>query len=529
MPQTREHLAILDLLDVPGGVVVVTKADLVEDAYVDLVEAELEETLAGSRLAGAPVVRVSSVTREGLDRLLAVLDAALDATPPKRDLGRPRVPIDRAFAVQGFGVVVTGTLVDGALTVGDEVELQPGEVKARVRGLQRHRTRVNRLQPGTRAAVNLSGIRLEDVRRGMVLAKPGSIPAVHAVDVRLRGTRLLSHPLQHDAGVTFLSATAESEAKLRILDRDALEAGAEAWAQLVLQDPVAVAEGDHCVVRTSNETVAGGRIVAVNPRRHRRNHRPTLEALELRLRGTPADRLFDLLLAAPQPRSSVAAVLGLDESAGLEAVAELVRRGVVVERGGLLVAAAWLDGAVGRLLGVLEEYLADHPLRPAVSREHVRTALRYAPAVFDAVVAEAVDRSVVADQGVGLSPAGYSVRLTQRQEETVARFLVSLKDGRYSPPTDALPEAPLLAYLATAGLVEDTGAGVVFDRHVFDEMFQATKAHLDAHGAITLAEVRDLFGTSRKYAQAFLEHLDNLKVTRRVGDTRVLRAAGGPG
>jgi len=531
MPQTREHLAILDLLDVPGGVVVITKADLVEPAYVDLVEAELEETLAGSRLAGAPVVRVSSVTREGLERLLEVLDAALDATPPKRDIGRPRLPIDRAFAVQGFGVVVTGTLVDGTLAVGEEVELQPGELRARVRGLQRHRTRVNRLQPGTRAAVNLSGIRLEDVRRGMVLARPGTVPAVRSVDVRLRGTRLITHPLQHDAGVTFLSATAESEAKLRLLDTPALEPGAEAWAQLVLDEPVAVAEGDHCIVRTSNETAAGGRIVAVNPRRHRRNHAPTLEALELRLRGAPADRLLDLLLTAPVPRNGAAEALGggIDATGAGEAVAQLAQRHEVVERAGLLLATRWVDGAVGRLVGALEEYLADHPLRPAAPREHARTALRYAPVVFDVVVAESVARGAVDDLRAGLAPKGYRVRLTPRQEEAVARFLSGLRGGRYSPPTDALPDAALLAYLSGAGLVEDTGAGVVFDREVFEEMLEKTRAHLQERGSITLAEARDLFDTSRKYAQAFLEHLDDLRVTRRTGDTRVLRGPGGPG
>ena len=152
MPQTREHLAILDLLDVPAGIVVITKSDLVEADYLDLVEADLEDTLAGTRLQSAPIVRVSATTGAGLDDLLRAIDAALEKTPAKRDLGRPRLPIDRAFSIQGFGVVVTGTLLDGALEVGQEVELQPGRIRARIRGLQRHKTKVARLEPGTRAA-----------------------------------------------------------------------------------------------------------------------------------------------------------------------------------------------------------------------------------------------------------------------------------------------------------------------------------------------------------------------------------------
>src|SRR3990172_5972168 len=209
MPQTREHLAILDLLDVPAVVVVITKCDLVEAEYADLVEAELEDVLAGSRLEGAPRVRVSATAGDGLDELLRVLDAALKTTPAKRDLGRPRLPVDRAFTIQGFGTVVTGTLVDGSFAVGQEVELQPGGLRARIRGLQRHRTKVDRLEPGTRAAVNLNGIHVEDIRRGMVLALPGSVTPARVLDVRLRGTPMLAHPPAHGAGVTVLSATAE--------------------------------------------------------------------------------------------------------------------------------------------------------------------------------------------------------------------------------------------------------------------------------------------------------------------------------
>ena len=273
MPQTREHLAILDLLDVPAGVVAITKCDLAEEEYVDLVEEEVAETLLGSRLEGAPIVRTSATTGEGLDDLVATLDTALDTTPAKRDLGRPRLPIDRAFTIQGFGAVVTGTLLDGSLEVGQEIEVQPGGLRGRIRGLQRHGGKVERLAPGTRAAVNVSGIRTEQLRRGMVLAARDVLKPAYALDVRLKATDILTHPLAHDAGVTFLSATAESEAKVRFLDRDELAPAETGWAQLVLETPVAVLPHDSCIVRTSNETVAGGPIAAVNPRRHRRNQK----------------------------------------------------------------------------------------------------------------------------------------------------------------------------------------------------------------------------------------------------------------
>ncbi|MGI8927425.1 MAG: selenocysteine-specific translation elongation factor [Tepidiformaceae bacterium] len=527
MPQTREHLAILDLLDVPSGIAVITKTDLVEADYVDLVQAELEETLAGSRLAGAPIVRVSASSGNGLVGLLAALDEQLDRTPPKRDLGRPRLPIDRAFTMQGFGVVVTGTLLDGALETGQEVELAPGRARARVRGLQRHRTKVGRLEPGTRAAVNLSGIRAEDVRRGMVLARPGALPPVHAVDVRLRATRMLSHPLAHGAGVTFLSATTESEAKLRLLDRMELLPGEEGWAQLILQTPVAVSRGDHCVVRTPNDTVAGGVIVAVNPRRHRRNHLPTLEALERQRAGSPEERLLDLLLRGPRPRAGVAAELSLEPAVAAAAMDAAIVGGAALDISGRLFSGVWLESAVGRVAAAAEEFLAANPLRPAAPREHVRASVNLDGATFDAVIGHAVSAGRLETRGAALAPPGHAPSLSARQQAEAEAFLAALAGAGASPPTDNLPEPALLAYLAGQGLVEDTGAGVVFDAAVYAGLAARIVAHIEANGSISLGEVRDLFGTSRKYAQALLEHLDACHVTRRVGDARVLRAPAG--
>lgn len=523
MPQTREHLAILDLLDVPAGIVVITRTDLVEREYADLVEAELEEVLAGSRLQGAPMVRVCAPSGEGIEELKRAIDRALDVTPPKRDLGRPRLPIDRAFTIQGFGVVVTGTLVDGSLAVGQEVELQPGGVRARVRGLQRHRAKVDRLEPGTRAAVNLSGIRVEDVRRGMVLALPGSVVPARVLDVRLRATPMLGHPLAHDAGVTVLSATAESQARLRLLDRDALLAGEEAWAQLVLDDPIPALARDHCVVRTPNDTVAGGVIVAVNARRHRRNHPPTLEALARLLEGAPEDRILDVLLSGPATPAEVSRRSALEPAAVEAAVNALLRSGDILMTGERAVAAAWLNSQQAALRAAVNSYLESNPLRLAAPREHVRSALRLDAGAFDLVVTHAVARGALAEAGAGLAPPGYAPALTPGQQREVDTFLSALRTGGFSPPTDRLPSPPLLAFLAESGRVVDTGAGVVFDAVVFQEMVERTRAHIAANGSITLAEVRDLFGTSRKYAQAFLEHLDSLHITRRSGDVRTLR------
>ena len=522
-PQTREHLAILDLLEVPSGLVVITKCDLVEPGYVDLVEEELAGTLDGSRLAGAPVLRVSATTGEGLEDLKLRIDSLLDAAPAKRDLGRGRLSIDRAFTIQGFGAVVTGTLIDGALEVGREVELLPQGRKARIRGLQRHRTKVERLGPGTRAAVNLSGVRTEDIHRGMCLAVPGAATVVTSLAVRLAASRILSHPLAHDAEVTVLCATAESQAKVRLLDAETLSRGEECWAQLVLDAPIAAAPGDHVVLRSPNETVAGGRAVLLNPRRLRRNHPPTIEMLERAFEGSPASRMLDALLTGPAPLEALRDSLNLEAAVAATALDELLGAGTVVERAGMLVARVWLDSAVSAMSSAVDGFLRANRLRGAAPKEQVRGVLRQSPQVFEVVAAAALEAGLLEQRGPGYAPPGHQPSLSAAERAEVEVFLAGIRANPYNPPTERLPAVPLLTYLAERGEIEDTGAGVVFDARAFEEMVARTRAHIEANGSVSLAEIRDLFGTSRKYAQAFLERLDARHITRRNGDLRTLR------
>ena len=359
----------------------------------------------------------------------------------------------------------------------------------------------------------------------MVLAARDVLKPAYALDVRLRATDLLTHPLAHDAGVTFLSATAESEAKVRFLDRDELAPGETAWAQLVLEHSVAVLPHDSCIVRTPNETVAGGPIAAVNPRRHRRNHLPTLEALDRQLEAPPAERLADLLAGGPQPRAALAPALGLQPDEAAAAADELVAAGRAIDHGPLLVARPWLAAFSTRLVEAVREHLAEHPLRPAAPREHLRSRLALEPQLFDFVVGETVSAGdLVERSGSGFHPPGYAVTLSNAQQEEASAFVATIKAGGASPPTESLPSPDLLAYLAGEGLVEDTGGGVIFEAGVYADLVARIREHIEANDSVSLAEVRDLFGTSRKYAQAILEHLDATHVTRRTGDVRVLRS-----
>ncbi|MDP9245919.1 MAG: selenocysteine-specific translation elongation factor, partial [Chloroflexota bacterium] len=271
MPQTREHLAILQLLGIERGVVALTKRDLVDDDWAALVRTDVRGALAGTPLAGAPMVDVSATTRRGLDELVASLESVLGAAPPRRDLARPRLPIDRAFTMTGFGTVVTGTLVDGTLRVGDEIELMPGGLRGRIRGLQTHRQAIDAARPGSRVAANVTGIEKEAVDRGMVLAHPGTIAPTSVIATRLELLRDVSGPLEHDDTVRVHAGTAEAIARASVLELGAIEAGGHAWVQLRLATPLAVAVGDRLVVRrpSPSETLGGGAVADTSGERSR--------------------------------------------------------------------------------------------------------------------------------------------------------------------------------------------------------------------------------------------------------------------
>jgi selenocysteine-specific elongation factor len=298
MPQTREHVAILDLLGITNAVVALTKRDLVDQEWLDLVVADLEDFLKDTTLAGSPIIACSSTTGDGLDAIKQALEASLSRERAKRGDGRPRMPIDRIFTVAGFGTVVTGTLIDGELKLGQELAVQPGDLRTRVRGLQSHRKRLDTVPAGTRTAVNLGGVAVEDLRRGQVLVAPGTLRPTRALDARLR---LIEdgRPIKHNAQVSFHSGAAESLARVTLLDRDELRPGEEAWVQLRLQDEVALARGDLFIVRlpSPSMTLGGGRVIEPFARRHRRRQAAVLDRLEVLAQGTPEEILLQQLQA----------------------------------------------------------------------------------------------------------------------------------------------------------------------------------------------------------------------------------------
>jgi selenocysteine-specific elongation factor len=549
MPQTREHLAIIDLLGIRAGVVALTKTDLVDADWLELVAADVQETLAGTTLAGAPLVACSAVTRAGLDELLRVLEARLAQTPPKRDIGRPRLAIDRAFTITGFGTVVTGTLVDGTLRVGQEVEIVPGGRRARIRGLQTHRQRVETARPGSRVAVNLAGVAVEELARGQVVTLPGWLRPAAALDVSLAAVAGLAHPVRHNATVTFHTGAAEVEAKLRLLDRDELKPGERGWAQLRLAAPLAVVKGDGFIIRSPNATLGGGVVVDSRAQRHRRFDERTLDTLATLAQGASEEAIVTLIARLePVDLATLARQTESGEAETHAVVQALVAAGRVralsqppvsgagpdsahrpesaamgIQPTTLLYTAAGFERLWERARAALATYFREHPLRAGMPKEELRSRIGLPARAFAEVLAHWLAGRLLVESGALVAPPDRVVTLTPAQQREVDAYLRELARTPYAPTPAHTPPPDLLAYLAETGRVVPVGEGVVFTAEAYREMVERIRAHLEREGTVTLAQVRDMFGASRKYAQALLEHLDQRGVTRRVGDERVLR------
>jgi selenocysteine-specific elongation factor len=533
MPQTREHLAILDLLGVERGVVALTKSDLVEADWLRLVEGDVLELLDGTTLEGSPVIACSAVTRSGLEELVRVIEERLALHAPRPDRGQPRLPIDRVFTIAGFGTVVTGTLMDGSFKVGDEVEVIPAVVgghltalATRIRSLQNHGRSVEEAQPGTRTAANLAGLKPEELSRGQVVTRPGLLQPTIAVDVRLRVVDSLSRALRHNLNVTFHSFTSETPARLRLLEGDEALPGEETWAQVLLREPVAVLRGDRFIIRDANDTLGGGVIVATNARRHRRGS-AIVASLERQLAGNPEDLALEVISRSEPLEADALRVPGLSQEEVATALSRLGERGLVRILGSDSERQVMSTAGFQRLSQTAVEFALafqkEHPLRAGIGREELRARLGLAQRPFALVLATIVREEGLVDRGETVSLPGWSPSLNPAQEAAGKAYLAALAVSPANPPGDQHPPPDLLAYLVDSGTVVDVGAGVVFLADAYGTLVDLTVDHLKEKGSAKLAELRDVLGTSRRNAQAFLEHLDSQRITLRRGEERVLR------
>ncbi len=545
MPQTREHLAILDLLAVPAGLVALTKVDLVDDPeWLELVQLDIAELLQSTHLADAPIVPVSATTGKGLIDLRRTLSQLLGKLAPRRNRARPRLPVDRVFSLSGFGTVVTGTLSDGQFAVGDAVEILPSGHAARIRGLQSHKQPIALGLPGSRLAINLSGVDTDEVRRGEVVAKPGTLHPTLLIDVQFRLLADAAKPLAHNQRVDFFSGAAEIPATVRLLGTESLDPGQSGWLQLRLARPAVVVSGDRYILRqpSPSATLGGGVVLSPHPQRRWRRFDPlVLARLQTLTNGAPDEILLQTL--ARHPFLTTKALLAqseLDLAVAQDALAELQNVGALsmLTVGG---EAVWLTldmwtRVQQTLQTLLERFHQQAPLRRGMARSEARSRLQQALSVgelpvrlFNAMLEQLQQAGEIAGDDSLVWRSEFQVRFTLHQQQLLDHVLATFAQAPYTPPSEAEVvkslgnEAELLDVLLDQGMLVRISGGLLFRQTDFAEIIGQVQALAQAQGTITLAQVRDLFDTSRKYAQSILEELDARRITRREGDLRVLR------
>ncbi len=533
MPQTKEHLAILDLLQIPAGIIVLTKTDLIPDNdWLDLIESDVRTAVKETVMQDAPIVRVSARTRSGLDKLTATLVEILRDKPARPDLGRPRLPIDRVFTMSGFGAVVTGTLSDGHFALGDEIEILPSGLSGRIRGLQTHKKKEESAVAGSRTAVNISGIPTEQIQRGEVLTHPGQYQSTRRVDARFCMLKDASSSLKHSSEVKIFIGTSETIANLRLLDAEELAPGDEGWIQLELREPIVAVRGDRYILRrpSPGETLGGGIIVDAQPKgRHKCFDEDVLKSLASLAQGSPADILFEAALAVGIASSKeIAARSRLEKDSATDALDELLENGKLIKIDDELFAALphWND-LHDKTLQIVESYHKNFPLRRGIPREELKSRLKLSARVFNGVVTYYVIRNTLVETNYFISIPSHEVRFDNGQQVKVQALMRKFAQSPFSPPSvkecQAETDEEIVNALIEKNELVAVSQDVVFRKADYDEMVAKIRTALEQKGQISLAEVRDLFDTSRKYAQALLEHLDTTGVTMRDGDFRKLR------
>ena len=541
MPQTREHLAILDLLQIQNGIIVLTKIDMITDPdWLDLIEEDIRSTLTDTILADAPLVRVSSRTKTGISELINLLSTVLKESPIRPDLGRPRLPIDRVFSIAGFGTVVTGTLLDGTFSSGEDVEILPGQHTGRIRGLQNHKKKEGVAVAGSRTAMNISGINVDDIQRGEVVVHPRQYTPTRRIDINFHLLPDASGPIKHGIETKLFIGTSETIAKVRLLGTEILEPGQTGWLQLELRVPVVAARGDRFILRrpSPSETLGGGSIVDPHPKhRHKRFSNDVIKNLESLLIGSPADILLQAsMMIGPGQLGDLIHRSGLEEEQVQSAYDELKSNGALITLEGekqLPFKEKWVisqhhwNSITSQIELILSDYHIKSPLKPGIAREELKSRLKLSAPIYNSILSRLAASQILVEQGSLIFKPDFKILFTSSQQASIRSLLKLFEQDPFSPPSvkDCISHVgeDVFNAMIELGDLKQVSADVVFLPKDFESLVEKSREFIELKGQITVAEARDLFSTSRRYVLAFLEYLDSIGLTTRDGDIRRLR------
>lgn len=541
MPQTREHLAICDLLRIKHGVIALTKIDLVEQDWLDLVTDEIREFVKGSFLRDAPVIPVSSTTGDNLPLLIRELDELAKNVLPKSSKGILRLPIDRVFTMKGFGTVVTGTLLTGTINVDQDIDILPKGIRTKVRGLQTHSQTVQQAVAGQRTAVNLQSVEKDDLTRGDTIVSRDYFSSTTTADAALSLLEDSPRKLKTGSRIRLYNTTQEAIGRITLLGKDELLPGQSAYVQFRLERPVVLQHGDRFILRFYSplETLGGGVILDAHPLRRRPGNRTErLRNLEVLEKGTLEETVALLIanrgLTGIEEHEIIGAIAE-DKQAIASALSAVTGKRLLLRAGNLYVHRSHLDQLEKKIVACVGAFHKAHPLKPGLDKEELKGILktRLNQKILNLAVEGLVKKNHVASEGTYLKEPSFKAGIGKDQQALKEKIAAAIHQGGTQPPLrEELPTVlgitdkdakDLLTLLAREGRTVRINDSLHLDKDVLRTVQENLKKHLEQSKEITVAEFRDLTKTSRKFAVPILEYFDTQKITQRVGDKRVLR------
>lgn len=532
MPQTKEHMDILTLLGIKNFIVAVTKITTVDEELRELVLEEIKTGLAKTPLVDAPIIETDALAGIGLEELKYEIQKKVAKIEPMLNQSQPRLNVDRTFSVKGHGTIVTGTLLDGSITVGDEVSIYPIGKRTRVRSIQVHETSQHQAFAGQRTALNLSKISLAEIKRGDVLTVKDNVTSTWMIDVKLSILPTTEMGISLWERVRLHIGTNEVLARVVPLGTEILLAGCDGFVQLRLEQQIAVKQGDHFILRSYSPmvTIAGGIVLEANAVKHRRYSQALLESLQVKESGDFAAVLLDCLNKKRTnfvTAKDLADYLNTTIATINDKLGELMQQHQIIKVNHTYISAQKLQEIGARVQELLRDYHQLHPLQQGMPLEEFRSRLALSQREAEAIVVLLKNQEQVETTQTAIRLVGFKVAFTAEQLEVKERIERTLLEAALMPPTlsellDGEPEAAAVLETLIGDSVYYLNQETLVHMSVYQQAVKQVKEYLQKNETMTLGEFRDMLQTSRKYAKVFLEHLDDLHITKRMDDSRVL-------
>ncbi len=539
MPQTKEHLGILSLLNIPEGLIVVTKKDMVDDDWLEVVSDDIRSEVAGTFLEEAPIIPVSSYTGEGIEELRKSIFALIDASSQIKNPNTPfRIPVDRVFSIEGFGTVITGTLIEGQMNVGDPVTIYPSGLETKIRNLQVHSHDVPTAYAGQRVAVNLAGLKKTDIDKGDVVAQKDSMHNTMMLDVKMSVLKNCDRDIFNGSRLHLYHGARDVLCKCILLDREVASAGDEVYVQLRLEEEIAAKTGDRFILRFYSpvETIGGGVILDSNPMKHKRNDEAVLAAMAVKDKGTEKDKIVEALKEF-SPRYQTLDYLKVHTNIDSDMFDSIIH--ILLDEGeaysinqNVVIHKSFVQNLEQRAEKMLSKYHEENPLRPGMKRDEFRGKLFTDQ---DIATADKVTELMIADKVVTLTQGSvalksFAVKFNALQEKVLGKLEKIYLDGGFATPSldDVAKEfakeksfKQVLEAMVNDGRLIKLTDQIIYHADVYEKALKMAQDFVAEHGQITLGETRDLMGSSRKYTLALLEYWDRKNITKKVGEARV--------